>query len=161
MKRIYIFLLLFCLFGCVPEKSNNTNIAITEDEWKRTIPPRTIAIPTMFDPTLKLSDYIKETSLEELIIIFDDESWHKFLTGQIDHHPKYRYHTPYDIEENMSVELKLMPATSNLAKVYFLQDFRSFYRHNREYYDNIIDSVGNKRREERKKEIQDNWNRYK
>ena len=69
MKNIttILFSLFICLCGCNnnPKKSN----VISEDEYQKMLQESgTIAVPATFMPTLELTDEIRESSLEDLII---------------------------------------------------------------------------------------------
>lgn len=154
---IFILIVAFLVVSCKQQNSNGT---MTESEWKETIPQGAIMIDVMFNPTLELSEKIKETSLEELIIHRFDSIMYNAIKNRTNIDELYPISNPIDGTANV-VELKAISSTSNLAKIYFLQDFYSFYKHNSSYYQNIIDSMQNKREETRKKEIQENWNRYK
>lgn len=157
--KSFIFILVIA-FSWVSCKQQNSNGTMTESELKETIPQGAIMIDVMFNPTLELSEKIKKTSLEELIIHRFDSIMYNAIKNRADIDELYPISNPIDGTANI-VELKAISSTSNLAKIYFLQDFYSFYKHNSSYYQNIIDSVQNKREETRKKEIKDNWNRYK
>lgn len=148
---------ILCLFSCGNQKSNGDG-TMTESAWRETIPQGHIVIDAMFNPTMELTETIKNTTLQELIIHrYDSIMYHaiKHQTGIENLYPPTQAFA-YRAE----VHLKTIPAASNLAKVYFLQDFNSFYELNFQFYCAVIDSIQAIRRKERESQAQENWDKY-
>ena len=139
-----------------------------------------IAIETTFEPTLELTDEIKNSTLEDLIrqgkgklSKVDQEeldnyllNWRKEmkkmgLTDQqiknsewmarLEKRPKSQ------LEIARDYKLKFVPATSNLAKVYYLEDMGRFIEHNETYYYSIISKM---QEENQGQQEQKNWDKY-
>lgn len=53
-------------------------------------------------------------------------------------------------------KIKYVPVTSNLAKVYYLENMGDFIRHNKKYYESVI--YGEK--DSNQQQEQKNWNKY-
>lgn len=146
-----------CLSSCGKQKNNGEG-TMTESEWRETIPQGYIVIDATFNPTLELTETIKNTTLQELIIHRDDSIMYhaiKHNTGMENLYPLTQAST-----YSAAVHLKTIPATSNLAKVYFLQDFNSFYELNFDFYHAVVDSIQEIRRKERESHAQENWDKY-
>lgn len=157
LSTLIMMTAILCLFSCGKQKSNGDG-TMTESEWRETIPQGHIVIDAMFNPTMELTETIKNTTLQELIIHrYDSIMYHaiKHQTGIENLYP------PQASAYSAAVHLKTIPATSNLAKVYFLQDFNSFYELNFDFYCAVIDSIQEIRRMGRERQVQENWDKYK
>ena len=69
--------------------------------------------------------------------------------------PPRRYTSSAEITREY--ELKYVPATTNLAKVYYLENREEFIKHNSEYIRKVLDKIQatNKNNEKQK-----NWDKY-
>ncbi len=163
MKQQIIIILfvmgIFLLNGCQEPQSKSSEHSMTEEEYKKSIPENTIVIDASFNPTLKLTKKIRETTLEKLIIKKYDA-----VTSYCIEHKKdfaeelYPTSSPYDVA--LEVELKYVSSKSNLAKIYFLQDYKSFYKYNSEYFDKVVKAENEKNQESERNEAQKNWRKY-
>ena len=59
-----------------------------------------------------------------------------------------------------STELKFVPVSSNLAKVYYLEDKGGFIRNNQKYYYSVLLSSRLSEESEKKQEAQKEWDKY-
>ena len=144
----------------INEKSSNNAVMYgTEWEESRNNLQDVIMVNTSFKPTLDLSDYIRNTSLDSIII--------KTLSS------KYSAQTGYEVldipvlngkelmyssEAILETRLKGVPATSNLAKVYYLEKKSEFIEHNKQYYDRVVNAY----HKSQKKQFDntDSWEEY-
>lgn len=155
LSTLIMMTAILCLFSCGKQKSNGDG-TMTESEWRETIPQGHIVIDTMFNPTMELTESIKNTTLQEFIIHRHDNIMYHAIKHQTGMENLYPQASAY----SATVHLKTIPATSNLAKVYFLQDFNSFFELNFNFYCAVIDSVQEIRRKERESQAQENWDKY-
>jgi hypothetical protein len=59
-----------------------------------------------------------------------------------------------------STELKFVPVSSNLAKVYYLEDKGGFIRNNQKYYYSVLLSSRLSKESEKEQEDQKEWDKY-
>ena len=177
MKHNAYFILVVIFFiSCLANQNRPTNI-LAEEEYQENKPIDRIAIETTFEPTLDLTDEIRNTSLEDLIkqekgmLSSSDQLRQKnyerrreklLKEEKVRVANKYReegyseqeikgiLNSPYfgmalmpplsysESDILYDYKLKYVPITSNLAKVYYLENMGDFIRHNSEYYDEII-----------------------
>lgn len=201
MKKQYLCLIFsLILISCdFNSNQNGSNLSESVDGDYNSLTQ--IAIDTNFEPTLELTDEIKNTSLKDLIKqekgnystydqwrIKEHRRKNKELLKQkkikqtkelreqgytekeiknIIDNPFFNLGLPeLSFTENdilHDYELKYVPESSNLAKVYYLENMGDFIRHNSSYYEKII---GEKNEEEAagegysKQEKQKNWKNY-
>ena len=152
---------------------------MTEAEYQASRPSGTIDIPTTFEPTLELTDEIKNTSLADLIKqrkgkpskadqalvdrkleqrgidinkIFPIEWWDAVI-----------YRVAYETEAIKffdDVHIKHISTSSNLAKIFYLQDLCTFISLNTDYYIKNLWEESEEQKEEREKNAQKNWDKY-
>ena len=168
MKRQIITILcvmgIFLFNGCQqPQRKSGTineeKHTMTEEEYRNSIPEDKIAIDASFNPTLKLTKKIRETTLEKLIINKFNEVFSYSIKHKKDFaNELYPTSSPYDVAPE--VELKYVSSKSNLAKIYFLQDYKSFYKYNSEYFDNVVKAENETNQESERNEAQKNWSKY-
>lgn len=106
-----------------------------------------IQIRSNFNPTIELTDQIRNTTLEQLI--YDYCATHKFGNYEVAHY----------LELSLSYnkgKSELVAADSNLAKVYFMQDFEDFMLYNYAYF--ML--VRNRYEKSVEKIAQGNWEKY-
>lgn len=127
---------------------------------------RMIAIKASFEPTLELTDKIRNSTLEELI----KERYKEYKKRLQVEGSTMSYETLNFIYPNPHIvtaarshgmrEVKKVPMSSNLAKVYFLEDFESFYIDNQEYYESIINIQEEEFDNARRKKLKEKWDKY-
>lgn len=170
--------------GC-GNNQRSTNSSMNEEEFQEYDSKKheegMIAIETTFEPTLELTIEIRNSTLEELIrkgkgklSKYDqakqDEYIKKrrnemkkegFSDDQINSSPYINLipPKPYVSQQDMNREYKLkyVPATSNLAKVYYLEDMGRFIEHNEKFYNEIISKM---QEESTPQKEQKNWDKY-
>lgn len=167
----------------IPDSDSIPNMYIPVEEQ--------IKINVVFEPTLELTDEIKNTSLEALI----REEKGQFTQNELKHNQRI-YNDIYnradertrelledlsprkandmqlilflgsitpdeilakDMANKMS-EFKSVPVSSNLAKVYYLQDMGEFIRNNEDYYNRIQNIIFEEKKQNKQKEK--NWDKY-
>lgn len=143
-----------------------------------------IAIETTFEPTLELTEELRKTSLEELIkqgkgklSKVDQMILNEKKKKVINYLKRKGYSNkeiktmeesgliaikiatlPKDpIEYSREYKLKYVPETSNLAKVYYLEDAGRFIEHNQKYYNDIISQIQESTPQDQE---QKNWDKY-
>lgn len=169
--------------GCSNNQRSNSS-SMNEEEFQEYDSKKheegMIAIETTFEPTLELTDEIRNSTLEDLIKLgkgklskYDqqqkkiaDENERRKLKSQghskkqieeIMKLPRFRTEIKSAYEVAREYKLKYVPKTSNLAKVYYLEDMGRFIEHNQEFYDNIM----NMQQEDNKdQQEQKNWDKY-
>ena len=180
MKKSIIITTCICLaIGCANNQRESTEM--TEDQFQQYSKQKNeegmIAIETTFVPTLKLTNEIKNTSLEDLIRQKKGKLSKFDQTRQKEYIEKMKqegyseeiiellnglgidenYKSLYDPIDHAQVNLKFVPVTSNLAKVYYLEDMGSFIERNKDYYKAIINKM---QEENQKNQEQKNWDKY-
>lgn len=192
MKNV-LFLILTTLFvwGCKNNPSSSRT-ELNEEEFQQYNEQRNedgmIAIETTFEPTLELTDEIRNSTLEDLIrqgkgkLSKADQAKQDAFIKERDHYLKesrkemknkgwtdqqiresewvamLRYKkTKSQLEIAREYKLKYVPATSNLAKVYYLENMGKFIEHNEAYYNSIIIKM---QEESQGQQEQKNWDKY-
>lgn len=185
MKNIvYLILTTLFVWGCKNNPSSSRT-EMNEEEFQQYNEQRNeegmIAIETTFEPTLELTDEIRNSTLEDLIrqgrgkLSKADqarqEAYKKELRkkmkedGLSDEQIKsnrfsnLEFSKPYVSSTDVIREYKLkyVPATSNLAKVYYLEDMGRFIEHNEAFYNEIIIKM---QEENQGQQEQKNWDKY-
>lgn len=161
MKTNLILILFVLLIAGCNNHPNTVSKAMTEQEWHESKQPNMILVEITFRPTLKLTDEIKNTSLESLIkqgkgqynkkdkILIDkevvrlmkEEGLSKEFAQKCAEINAYRILTPK--VEQQEVKFKYVPTSSNLAKAYYLEDKYSFIKNNFEFYNKVINEIHN------------------
>jgi hypothetical protein len=197
MKYRFYFVLLAVIFVGCSNNQGRISHEMTEEEYQDSKPKDKIAIETTFEPTLELTDEIRNSTLEELIrkekgklSSYDQarlESWNrereKYIKEkrvEIANELREKGYSEAEIKESLNspfaylgfkpltysesdilydYKLKYVPISSNLAKVYYLENMGDFIRHNTEYYNEIVRSV-NEENQEQKNQEQKNWDKY-
>lgn len=183
MKRVPSLLLLIAFVSSCGNNQNNTRAEMNEEEFQEFNEAKSqegmIAIETTFEPTLELTDEIKNSTLEELIrqgkgkLSKDDQAkCEAYMSenkkkmkgeGMSDEYiefvsqleTSYKYVSPSDV--NSEYKLKYVPKTTNLAKVYYLEDMGKFIEHNGIFYNNIIRKM---QEDSQGQDEQKNWDKY-
>ena len=191
---LFVFIVLFT--SCVDNSSKQKEATrfVNEEEYQETKPLDKIAIETTFEPTLELTDEIRNASLEDLIkqekgkLSPSDQArkkeWERKTKIKIEKRKaemaiqfRNEGYTEEEIERMLKnpfanlvqdpltysesdilydYTLKYVPISSNLAKVYYLENMGDFIRHNSEYYNKVISS----KYENIQQEEQKNWDKY-
>lgn len=182
--KIYLLLTILFVMGC--KNNQSTPKAETNEEEFQEFDETMnqdgmIAIETTFEPTLELTDEIKNTTLEDLIKqgkghlsksdqakqdAYLKERRKKMESEDISNKqtkesdlanivPSRQYVSSTDIIREY--KLKYVPATSNLAKVYYLEDMGRFIEHNENFYNEIISKI---QEESEQSQEQKNWDKY-
>ena len=184
-KELIILMLSFGVVGCINQQSQ-PKAELSEDEFQKINKEKNkagmIAIETTFEPTLELTGEIRNSTLEELIRqgkgkiskydqmildmkmkkvikLYKDKGYTKkqikeleklgILEMDADFKELWEYGREY--------KLKYVPATSNLAKVYYLEDMGRFIEHNQDYYNEVISKIQN---DSQQNQEQKNWDKY-
>ena len=103
-----------------------------------------IAVSCSFKPTIAITDYIKNTSLDDIIIQNPGDIYNYRSTSSGLYDGAYKF----------------VPANSNLAKAYYLQDFNGFMHSNSSYYHKVMSKYYDEQRLKREKEAQKEWDKY-
>lgn len=184
MKRILFIISAIVLVSCNSNNQSSNSGIMTEAEYQASRPSGTIDIPTTFEPTLELTDEIKNTSLADLIkqrkgkpskadqALVD----RKLEERGIDINKMDSLRFPIVIEWDAvvyrvaylteaakfydDVHIKHISASSNLAKVFYLQDLCTFISLNTDYYIKNLWEESEEQKEEREKNAQKNWDKY-
>lgn len=148
-------------------------------EYRNSTYESMIAIETTFNPTLEITEDIANTTLEDLIkqnkgkyskeellqkeqnikrIMKEEGVSREFAEFIMSHRPQIK--SPTDISLGAEVNLKFVPSTSALAKVYYLEDMEGFIRNNQEFYNNTINEINEEKQNKIEEEAQRNWNKY-
>lgn len=182
---------IIAFFGCTTNQRESTS-EMSEDNFQEYNNKKNndglIAIETSFEPTLDLTDEIRNSTLEELIkqgkgklsrydqMRADEEK--RMIQQEIDEEkkelrrkgysekeinemvhrprlPKFRPKPTY--EYTGEYKLKYVPKTSNLAKVYYLEDMGRFIEHNQEFYNEVISKI---KKDNKQNQEQKNWDNY-
>lgn len=61
---------------------------------------------------------------------------------------------------NLEIEITTINKNTNVAKAYFLQDFKSFIKYNSKYYNKIIGNERQKEGKKKERERRENWEKY-
>ena len=185
MKRVPSLLLLIAFVSSCGNNQNNTRAEMNEKEFQEFNEAKSqegmIAIETTFEPTLELTDEIKNSTLEELIrqgkgkFSKDDQAKCEAYMSENKRKMKgegisdefiefisqletcYGPVSPSDVDANRGYTLKYVPKTTNLAKVYYLEDMRKFIKHNWIFYNNIIEKM---QEDSQRQDEQKNWDKY-
>ncbi len=185
MKRVPSLLLLIAFVSSCGNNQNNTRAEMNEKEFQEFNEAKSqegmIAIETTFEPTLELTDEIKNSTLEELIrqgkgkFSKDDQAKCEAYMSENKRKMKgegisdefiefisqletcYEPVSPSDVDANRGYTLKYVPKTTNLAKVYYLEDMKKFIKHNRIFYNNIIRKM---QEDSQGQDEQKNWDKY-
>jgi hypothetical protein len=186
MKKVYLLLIISTMAVGCGNNQRSTNSSMNEEEFQKYDSVKheegMIAIETTFEPTLELTDEIKNATLEDLIIQGKGKLSKADQERQDAYMKKFRedmrkeglsdsqiknsewiglvasYRQPQSsIESARDYELKYVPATSNLAKVYYLEDMGKFIEHNKDYYNAIANKVQDGEQQNPK---QKNWDKY-
>ncbi len=108
------------LSSCNDYNKYNTNNNFSNNVVnEKPAPQATIDVNINFEPTIELTDEIRNTTLEELI----QNDTRKLEINEFS----------YWFEG----ATKKVPASSNLAKVYYLERLHEFYALNHEYYNKV------------------------
>ena len=188
---VYLLMGVFFLLGCKNNQSSSKT-EMNEEEFQEFNQAKNqdgmIAIETTFEPTLELTDEIKNSTLEELIrqgkgkLSKADQQEHDVFIKERDNYlKKWRKEmrnkgwTDQQIRESEWVamlgykkpksqleiareyKLKYVPTTSNLAKVYYLEDMGRFIEHNEAYYNSIMSKI---QENSQGQDEQKNWDKY-
>ena len=176
---MYALMLIVFVWGC-GNSQNTTRIEMNEEEFQEYNQAKNqegmIAIETAFEPTLELTDEIRKSTLEELIrqgkgkLSKVDQAKHdtymremrkkmkseglsdEFINSLVSSH---EYVSQTDVAREY--KLKYVPATSNLAKVYYLEDMGRFIEHNEAYYNSIMSKM---QEDSKGKDELKNWDKY-
>lgn len=147
---------------------------MTEVDYQDSRPSDTIDIPTTFRPTMELTDEIRNTSLADLIkqhkgkpSINDQDLFNSQLVRLATSEEDRKYFEDAAIHYVLSrranwgdIHIKHVSTSSNLAKVFYLQDLCTFVEFNEEYYSNIRNKQSEEQEAEREKNAQENWDKY-
>lgn len=150
--------------GLTNKKSKNSSF-LTSEEWESQRPKDQIAIDVNFNPTMELTDEIRNATLEDLII----KDYIRFY--ELDEIQQLKEMLKQDrltIEERLylkrltlsDVSLKFVSVNSNIAKIYFLQAPESFREHNSSYYNQCVEKVRQRLELEKKMQNMKNWSKY-
>ena len=136
------------LVGCdnISNKNQSSSV-MNEDEYNEYVKKNhqnEISVSCSFKPTLEITDYIRNTSLEDIIIQ---------NPGMLDNY-RNSYSGLYD------GAYKFVPANSNLAKVYYLQDFNGFMANNSQYYFDVMSKHHSQQQRKREQDAQQEWDKY-
>ncbi len=183
-KSVYILMAMCFLLGCKNNPSSSRT-ELNEEEFQEFDGVKNqegmIAIETTFEPTLELTDEIRNSTLEELIRQrkgklskadqAKQETYRKEMRNKMKKEglseeqinsspysnlvPSHKYKSSTD--NAREYKLKYVPATSNLAKVYYLEDMGRFIEHNEAYYYSIISKM---QEENQGQQEQKNWDKY-
>lgn len=183
-KSVYILMAMCFLLGCKNNPSSSRT-ELNEEEFKEFNEAKNqegmIAIETTFEPTLELTDEIRNSTLEELIRQrkgklskadqAKQETYRKEMRNKMKKEglsddqinsspysqlgPSHQYVSPTD--NVREYKLKYVPATSNLAKVYYLEDMGRFIEHNETYYNSIMIKM---QEDSQSQQEQKNWDKY-
>lgn len=184
MKKVYLLLVISTIAMSCGLNQRSMNSSMDEEEFqeynKQKNDEGQIAIETTFEPTLELTDEIRNSTLEDLIkqgkgkLSRYDQQRQKTADENERRKLKSQGYSKKQIEEMMKLprirterksacdfareyKLKYVPKTSNLAKVYYLEDMGMFIEHNHDFYYNIISKL----QEESQKQLeQKNWDKY-
>ena len=185
MKNVlYLILTTLFVWGCKNNPSSSRT-ELNEEEFQQHNEQRNedgmIAIETTFEPTLELTDEIKNSTLEDLIRQgkgklskadqAKQDAYRKEMRKKMKKEglseeqinsspysnlvPSHKYKSSTD--NAREYKLKYVPATSNLAKVYYLEDMGRFIEHNEAYYYSIISKM---QEENQGQQEQKNWDKY-
>lgn len=186
MKKVYLLLIISTMAVGCGNNQRSTNSSMNEEEFQKYDSVKheegMIAIETTFEPTLELTDEIRNATLEELIIQgkgklskadqerqdaymknFREEMRKEGLSDSQIKNSEWIGLVASSRKPKSSIvsardyELKYVPATSNLAKVYYLEDMGKFIEHNQDYYNAIANSVHDSIQQSPK---QKNWDKY-
>lgn len=186
MKKILIMVLACTMIGmpsCNTSRRHSSVMSATEfrDEVRES---GQIVIPDYFRPTIELTDKIKNTPLETLIIETEEalrlkawEIWRAHPNDDVfdenDLRTKFtkneqevlRDYWPtlseFDHDYMMSeTKLYFVNPNSDLAKVFYLQDKRSFKKYNMDYYTDVKKKKEAAEDEKRDAERAASWKKY-
>lgn len=182
MKRILFIISAIVLVSCNSNNQSSNSGIMTEAEYQASRPSGTIDIPTTFEPTLELTDEIKNTSLADLIKQRKGKP-SKADQAIVNHKLEQRgidinkmdplrfpiiwdavvYRVAYETEAIKfyeDVHIKHISTSSNLAKIFYLQDLCTFISLNTDYYMKNLWEKREEQKEEREKNAQKNWDKY-
>ena len=186
MKKLYLLLVISTIAVGCGNNQRSTSSSMNEEEFQeydiKKHEEGMIAIETTFEPTLELTDEIRNATLEELIIQGKGKLSKADQERQDAYMKKFREDMRKEglsdsqiknsewiglvassrqpkssIESARDYELKYVPATSNLAKVYYLEDMGKFIEHNQDYYNSIASRAQDGEQQSPK---QKNWDKY-
>lgn len=159
------------LVGCddVKKHTNHSSVMTTEEynSFKKENTNDKIAVISTFTPTLEITDYINNTSLEDIILHdirkknssanYNKEVQHKAFESMLDYSflPQNRNGLI-----NATSEYVYVPVKFNLAKVFYLEDFYTFIKINSDYYQSIESKYYNEQNKKREQERQESWDKY-
>jgi len=181
MKRVPSLLLLITFVSSCGNNQNNIREEMNEEEFQEFNEAKSqesmIAIETTFEPTLELTDEIKNSTLEELIrqgkgkLSKADQAKQDAYRKEMREKMKkdglsdefinyageleFAFRPKSQLEIAREYKLKYVPVTSNLAKVYYLEDMGRFIEHNETYYNMI-----KMQEESHDQQEQKNWDKY-
>ena len=183
MKTIVFMLMGTLIFlGCKKNQSSSRT-EMNEEEFHEFNEVKNqdgmIAIETTFEPTLELTDEIKKSTLEELIrqgkgkLSKADQAKQDAYRKEMREKMKkdglsdefinyageleFAFRPKSQLEIAREYKLKYVPVTSNLAKVYYLEDMGRFIEHNETYYKSIMIKM---QEESHDQQEQKNWDKY-
>ena len=189
-KELIILMLSFGVVGCINQQSQ-PKAELSEDEFQKINKEKNevgmIAIETTFEPTLELTDEIRNSTLEELIMQgkgklskydqmqvdeqnkiekreieaekrqLKSQGYTKREIDEIINRPRFRTKPKPTYEYAREYKLRYVSKTSNLAKVYYLEDMGRFIEHNQDYYNELISKIQN---DSQQNQEQKNWDKY-
>lgn len=145
-----------------------------------------IAVVLTFKPTHEITDYIKNTSLEDIII--QDQKNKAYKLSRIKHDSNIQdinelsdeareileerlyvielkcapvYTSDFDMGfDNSLDDYMLVPINSSLAKVFYLEDFYEFVKYNIDYYESVMTKFYEEQDEKRELDRQESWKKY-
>ena len=112
-----------------------------------------IRVPITFDPKTPLTTKLNNTDLNDLVVqkYYNIKNNHKTRKEPISY---AAYRRKLNLSQAIKdPEFKYVDVTSNLAKVYFIDDFEGFVRYNSEFYNNIIADLEKELAKEKQRKI--------
>lgn len=143
---------------------------VQAEKWRQQEHPDEIAVESSFTPTVEIES-IENLSLEYLIM---QNCFPKTFTELQEENANYtmddynKYIDDYLLNERLcgrvgigqAIKLIYVPANSNLAKAYCLQEPYQFKEFNRTYCNNVFNKYDAERRREKEQKAQENWDKY-
>lgn len=175
MRNIRLCILLFSviIISSCQNGANyyNNETVVSEDEATEVVDV-SIKVPVNFDPKTPMSDELRNMNLHDMIV----DKYKSFENPLNRRHPKpgYAYSKAYHFYDaahffdesgtraaaKQEPEFKYVDESSNLAKVYFIDDFIGFVRYNTEYCDRIFQKIEDEEYDNLLKEIQEHQKEY-
>lgn len=144
----------------IDKRKSKKSSFLTSEEWESQRPKDQIAIDVKFNPTMELTDEIRNTTLEDLIIkdyirFYELDPIQRYIQMQ-QMYERYRESRRYVME----VHLTYKSINSNIAKIYFLQDLEGFREYNSSYYNQCVKKVEHRLELEERMQNMKNWSKY-